>query len=141
MLAYVSSIPDRLMKADAMYYHRPQQDSVAELRRLERWFEVMTQRHNSLRNLRRLCRQSIVPATVIFGGIAVVIGLSNAFPRVPTLVQDFAVFYANCDVARDSGHAPLYRHGPGYRPGLDPDGDGVACEPLANRQIAETPNR
>ena len=115
-----------------MYHHRPQQDSVAELRRLERWFEVMSQRHHSLGFARRLYRQTILPATIVLGGIALVTGLSNAFPRVPTLVQDFAVYYANCDVARESGHAPLYRDGPGYRLALDPDGDGIACEPVTN---------
>ena len=116
-----------------MYHHRPQQDSVAELRRIERWFEVMSQRHHSLGLLRRFFRQAMVPATIVIGGFALVTGLSNAFPRVQTVAQDFAVYYANCDVARESGHAPLYRNGPGYRPGLDPDGDGVACEPSTAR--------
>lgn len=39
------------------------------------------------------------------------------------------VYFANCDAARAAGAAPLYRGEPGYRPGLDRDGDGVACEP------------
>ncbi|RZS89889.1 excalibur calcium-binding domain-containing protein [Motilibacter rhizosphaerae] len=38
------------------------------------------------------------------------------------------VYYANCDAVRAAGAAPLYRGQPGYRPGLDRDGDGVACE-------------
>src|SRR5690242_1572913 len=38
------------------------------------------------------------------------------------------VYYANCAAVRAAGKAPLYRGQPGYRPGLDRDGDGVACE-------------
>ena len=38
------------------------------------------------------------------------------------------VYYPNCDAARAAGAAPLYRGEPGYRPKLDRDGDGVACE-------------
>jgi pyruvate/2-oxoglutarate dehydrogenase complex dihydrolipoamide acyltransferase (E2) component len=39
-----------------------------------------------------------------------------------------AAYYANCDAARAAGAAPLYRGQPGYRPALDRDGDGIACE-------------
>ena len=37
-------------------------------------------------------------------------------------------YYANCTAARAAGAAPLHRGDPGYRPALDRDGDGVACE-------------
>ena len=37
-------------------------------------------------------------------------------------------YYANCAAARAAGAAPLNRGDPGYRAGLDRDGDGVACE-------------
>ena len=40
-----------------------------------------------------------------------------------------SVYYKNCDAAIAAGAAPLHRGEPGYRPGLDKDGDGVACEP------------
>jgi endonuclease YncB( thermonuclease family) len=36
--------------------------------------------------------------------------------------------YANCTQARDAGEAPLYAGDRGYHSGLDPDGDGIACE-------------
>jgi hypothetical protein len=39
-----------------------------------------------------------------------------------------SVYYPNCTAARAAGAAPIYRGQPGYRPGLDRDGDGVACE-------------
>ena len=38
------------------------------------------------------------------------------------------VFYPDCAAARAAGAAPLHRGQPGYRPGLDGDGDGIACE-------------
>lgn len=37
-------------------------------------------------------------------------------------------YYANCKDAKAAGAAPLYQGEPGYRSGLDRDGDGVACE-------------
>src|SRR5688500_13007048 len=40
-----------------------------------------------------------------------------------------APFYPNCDAARAAGAAPLNQGDPGYRPPLDADGDGIACEP------------
>jgi endonuclease YncB( thermonuclease family) len=46
----------------------------------------------------------------------------------PPPAPDPEVYYANCDAARAVGAAPLYASDPGYRPGLDRDGDGVACE-------------
>jgi Excalibur calcium-binding domain len=39
-----------------------------------------------------------------------------------------ASYYGNCSAARAAGAAPLYAGQPGYRPGLDRDKDGVACE-------------
>jgi hypothetical protein len=39
-----------------------------------------------------------------------------------------SAYYPNCAAARAAGAAPLYRGQPGYRPALDRDGDGVACE-------------
>lgn len=38
------------------------------------------------------------------------------------------VYYPNCTAARNAGAAPLYSGQPGYRPALDRDSDGVACE-------------
>ena len=44
-----------------------------------------------------------------------------------------SVYYETCADARAAGAAPLHRGEPGYRPGLDKDGDGVACEPKKKR--------
>jgi hypothetical protein len=38
-------------------------------------------------------------------------------------------FYASCQSARKIGVTPLYKWEPGYRMGLDPDKNGIACEP------------
>lgn len=49
--------------------------------------------------------------------------------RPSTTDEDAAeVYYKNCAAAREAGVAPLLRGEPGYRPGLDRDDDGVACE-------------
>ncbi|WP_448140240.1 thermonuclease family protein [Sphingopyxis fribergensis] len=42
-------------------------------------------------------------------------------------------YYRNCRAAWAAGAAPLYRGQPGYRPEMDGDGDGVACEPFRRR--------
>ncbi|MGN5239332.1 excalibur calcium-binding domain-containing protein [Rhodococcus sp. SJ-3] len=39
-----------------------------------------------------------------------------------------SAYYKNCDAARAAGAAPLNRESPGYRPELDRDDDGIACE-------------
>lgn len=39
-----------------------------------------------------------------------------------------SVYYPNCAAARAAGAAPLRVGEPGYRSGLDGDGDGIACE-------------
>lgn len=38
------------------------------------------------------------------------------------------VYYPNCSAARAAGAAPIRAGEPGYRPALDRDRDGVACE-------------
>jgi hypothetical protein len=42
-------------------------------------------------------------------------------------------YYRRCADARAAGVAPIYRGEPGYRPPLDADNDGVACEPYGGR--------
>jgi endonuclease YncB( thermonuclease family) len=40
-----------------------------------------------------------------------------------------SIFFRNCAEARVAGAAPIYRGQPGYRPEMDGDNDGIACEP------------
>ena len=44
-----------------------------------------------------------------------------------------AVYFRNCDEARAAGRAPIRRGEPGYRPQMDGDNDGIACEPYHGR--------
>lgn len=37
--------------------------------------------------------------------------------------------WGSCNDARAAGTAPIHRGEPGYRDGMDADGDGIACEP------------
>lgn len=47
---------------------------------------------------------------------------------VPVSTPYERAYYASCKEARAAGVAPIYRGQPGYRPGLDRDSDGIACE-------------
>lgn len=49
-------------------------------------------------------------------------------PAPPAPSPQEEVYYANCKEARAAGAAPIYAGEPGYRPKLDRDGDGIACE-------------
>lgn len=60
-----------------------------------------------------------------------VAGSSPSSPPQTTVARPPApvgASYANCTAARAAGAAPILRGQPGYRPALDRDGDGVACE-------------
>ena len=45
-----------------------------------------------------------------------------------------SVYYAGCNEVRAAGKAPLRAGEPGYREGMDGDGDGLACEPISSRR-------
>src|SRR5437868_10323828 len=44
--------------------------------------------------------------------------------------QSPRIYYPNCAAARAAGMAPIHIGEPGYRPALDADNDGIACEPI-----------
>jgi len=44
-----------------------------------------------------------------------------------TAPKPAAAYYANCAAVQAAGAAPIRRGQPGYRAGLDRDGDGVGC--------------
>ncbi|WP_116200828.1 excalibur calcium-binding domain-containing protein [Amycolatopsis circi] len=46
----------------------------------------------------------------------------------PEPEQPSSAYYKNCAAAKAAGVTPLHRGDPGYRPALDRDGDGIACE-------------
>lgn len=43
--------------------------------------------------------------------------------------REASVYYRGCDDARAAGAAPIHQGQPGYRPEMDGDHDGIACEP------------
>ena len=55
--------------------------------------------------------------------------LASVMPAAPYPAVEASVFYSGCRAVRAAGKAPLYRGQPGYRSGMDGDGDGIACEP------------
>jgi endonuclease YncB( thermonuclease family) len=54
-------------------------------------------------------------------------------PSPPPRAGPSTTYYSNCKEAWASGAAPLHRGQPGYRPEMDGDGDGIACEPYRRR--------
>lgn len=65
----------------------------------------------------------LAAVTVPVETVAVSAGLMRANTPQP------GAYYSNCNAARAAGVAPLYYGEPGYRDGMDGDGDGIACEP------------
>ena len=55
-------------------------------------------------------------------------GGGGAAPAPAPEPKQESTYYPNCKAAKAAGAAPLYRGEPGYRPGLDRDKDGIACE-------------
>lgn len=62
------------------------------------------------------------------GALAVDLGLARK--RAPQEGD----WWPGCDNARAAGTTPIYVGEPGYREGLDGDGDGIACEPYRGRR-------
>lgn len=75
---------------------------------------------------------SSVPASASPSPIITRSTLAPKPPKVTTAAapveQPADAYYGNCAAARAAGAAPLHRGDPGYRRGLDRDGNGVACE-------------
>ena len=74
--------------------------------------------------------ESAAPANVIENRIVIVVGggVSAGTGDDDDNSTIAAVYYRNCAAARAAGAAPIYFGEPGYRPALDRDRDGVACE-------------
>lgn len=83
---------------------------------------------------------SFLKTVLVLSGIAFIVTW-QATPVVQGLYQhvtmtpeeiaavEQSTYYSGCNDARARGAAPIYRGQPGYREGMDGDGDGVACEP------------
>lgn len=113
----------------------------------------MVKRHTNLRQTRasggpysrryaRSMRREASFAGQLIGGCLTVGAITFAFapeirsswtmaalPTEKVEAVERSAYYPNCDAARAAGAAPIYRGSPGYREGMDGDGDGIACEP------------
>lgn len=65
------------------------------------------------------------------GAARSLVGLMRAAGRESTPAP--GAYYSGCNEARAAGVAPLYAGEPGYRPEMDGDSDGIACEPYRDR--------
>lgn len=74
-----------------------------------------------------------IAGLAIFGLVKPGEKASGAMAFSQSATAPAGAYYRYCDEARAAGMAPLYRGKPGYRPQLDRDGDGVACEPYNGR--------
>lgn len=80
-----------------------------------------------------LRRHVVTPARVVdaepYNVVRPALGSSPPARRSTSSGTESSVFYSGCREVRAAGAAPLYRGQPGYRAGMDGDGDGIACEP------------
>ena len=74
-------------------------------------------------------RRIPVPAVAAMAFIAVYQLAPAAGPAPAESGEESDVYYPGCNSVRAAGEAPLYRGEPGYRPEMDGDDDGIACEP------------
>lgn len=80
---------------------------------------------------------TIVGSLGVIGGLfAAPLLIERADPNNNQTVQQTApmagedsLYFDNCTEARDAGYENIAEGDPGYRPELDRDGDGYACEP------------
>jgi len=66
------------------------------------------------------------------GASAFILFDSFQSPEEPAAIEGFSLrepYYRSCRDAFQDGRANIRVGEPGYRPGLDADGDGLACEP------------
>ena len=80
--------------------------------------------HDAIARVLASCRDQRLPVEPGTIG-AVVVRASSPASQAPPAA---GVYYPNCSAVRAAGKAPLHIGQPGYRAGLDRDGDGVACE-------------
>lgn len=99
----------------------------ARLRRLRRRFASSSGRRRGLRLSEWLVIAVMAAAAIAYGRGDLELGVPRSQARTPA---PQAVYYPNCAAARAAGQAPMPRAHPGYRPPLDADNDGWACEPV-----------
>lgn len=76
----------------------------------------------------RLCGSSLYADSLLPPTTAYIPPAPQTTAYTPPVGGGGSVTYSNCAEVRAAGAAPLYAGSPGYRPGLDRDGDGIACD-------------
>jgi len=66
--------------------------------------------------------------TTVAGKHATTTTTRKAAPPTPTPTTTRSVYYIDCPAAWAADAAPILKGQPGYRPELDRDRDGTACE-------------
>ena len=103
---------------------------VAVKARYELW--VTQAEHDAIHRILQLCPDQLLPAEPALSDPPTEPtqkSTVNSPMSAPTAAStDGDVHYPNCAAAREAGVAPILLGEPGYRPGLDGDNDGVACE-------------
>jgi hypothetical protein len=81
-------------------------------------------------------RRETIPlaAAAVFAAVYALAPVQRSASAAVEPQADPFVHYPNCDSARAAGAAPIHRGEPGYRPPLDRDDDGIACEPYRGRR-------
>jgi len=83
---------------------------------------------------------TFVSVVIISAFLGLTVGVvSTRLPRANTSMNLAGIdkskdrYFRRCSDAWAAGFAPMNRGEPGYREGLDGDGDGIACEPYRGR--------
>ena len=90
-------------------------------------------RNRRARRLAEKLAAALMLAALVSAGLFSILRIHGAvekFAQAQYRATD--IYYPNCAAARAAGAAPIYVGQPGYRPGLDADNDGIACEPFRN---------
>jgi hypothetical protein len=95
---------------------------------------------------RRSLSSSVITALFVAGATGSIVGIATDAAGRRAITRGAAHFaiatglkrarepqpgdrWGGCNDARAAGTAPIYRGEPGYRPNMDGDDDGIACEP------------
>jgi hypothetical protein len=98
------------------------------LQNLQRPSLVTLRRGRGMKGPLRMYDAVGVGAVVAMCAFALFVGYMKMSPSPPAQVLLQVGYVRSCAHARELGIAPIFRGQPGYRPYLDADGDGIACE-------------
>ena len=94
----------------------------------ERPFPVTPRRGRGMKRPLRIYDAVGVGAVVAMCAVALLVWYLKINQSPPTRVLFQVGYVRSCAHARELGIAPIFRGQSGYKPYLDADGDGIACE-------------